>query len=52
MAYFWHRNFSDMYYTELMKFRPVRISIGEGKPERAPADQAVTLMKFGRVRIS
>jgi hypothetical protein len=35
-----------------MKFRPVRNFIGEGKPERASAGQAVTLMKFGRVRIS
>jgi hypothetical protein len=38
--------------TERTKFRPVRNSGREGKPERASAGQAVTPMKFGRVRIS
>jgi hypothetical protein len=43
---FWFRA-----HTELTKFRPFRNVVSEGKPDRASAGQAVTLMKFGRVRI-
>ncbi len=38
--------------TELTKFRPFRNFVCEGEPDRASAGQAVTLMKFGRARIS